>query len=250
MKQTVIASVVALCAFAACADKVMNDQEAKFAAREAEEYKQNGGMLKRPNTQKGRIVFLDCQQKANAALVAKCAERLQKELEFGIDVERGTFDIAAPKIVGEATLFIVDDPKLPSVLSAPEDRWAMVNMAKLGANDSGAFESRVTKEISRGMALLGGAFLSQFQMTLTECITSPEQLDKLPSWRLPFDTLQKMKKYLTGYGLQPFEPATYRDACYEGWAPAPKDDIQRAILKEEQDYKAKEKAEAAAKKAK
>lgn len=245
MNRMTFVSAVALCAIAASGAKTpsVKEREAKLAALEAQEYRQNGGLLKRPNTQKGRIVFLDCQRKADAATVARSAANLQKELSFAIDVERGTFDLAAPKVVGEATLFIVDDPKLPSLLAAPEDRWAMVNTGKLGTDDPELFRSRAAKEISRGLALLGGAFMSQFQTTLMECVTAPDQLDGFHDWRLPFDALQKMKKYLKGYGLGEFDPISYRDACYEGWAPAPKDDIQRAILKEETALREKEKAE-------
>lgn len=234
-------------AFAKTAVSDVNNAEAKRRNVEIEEYRRTGGILKRPGTQKGRIVFLNCQSAVDNTIILKSASNFEKELSYGIEVEKGSFDIRNPKIVGEATLFIVNDANLPKMLVAPEDRWAMVNVAHLSAPDIGVFNSRVSKELSRGLALLAGGFLSQFQQTLTECVTSPDQLDKYHDWRLPFDTLQKMKSYLKGYGLSPFEPVTYRDACYEGWAPPPKDEVQKAIMKEEVAYREKEKAEAAAK---
>lgn len=234
-------------AFAKTAVSDVNNAEAKRKNVEIEEYRRTGGILKRPGTQKGRIVFLNCQSAVDNTIIHKSASNFEKELSYGIEVEKGSFDIRNPKIVGEATLFIVNDANLPKMLVAPEDRWAMVNVAHLSAPDTGVFNSRVSKELSRGLALLAGGFLSQFQQTLTECVTSPDQLDKYHDWRLPFDTLQKMKSYLKGYGLSPFEPVTYRDACYEGWAQPPKDEVQKAIMKEEVAYREKEKAEAAAK---
>ena len=35
--------------------------------------------------------------------------------------------------------------------------------------------------------------------------------------------------YLGALGVVPAETATYRQACREGWAPAPTNDVQRAI---------------------
>lgn len=248
MNKCSFAMTLAVCmgiAFAKTATSDINHAAAKRRNAEMEEYRRTGGILKRPGTQKGRIVFLNCQSAADDAIILKSASNFEKELSYGIEVERGSFDIKNPRIAGEATLFIVNDANLPKMLVAPEDRWAMVNVAHLSAPDPNVFCSRVSKELSRGLALLAGGFLSQFQQTLTECVTSPEQLDKYHDWRLPFDTLQKMKSYLKGYGLSPFEPVTYRDACYEGWAPPPKDETQKAIMKEEVAYREKEKKEKA-----
>ena len=233
------------------AKKVLSEQEyaARKAAKAEKEYRETGGMVKRPGTQKGRIVFVNAQKRADEAILKESAANFENEFHYEIDVEPGTFDIKSPKLAGEATLFVIDDPTLPTLLVAPENRWALVNVAALGgANTKPAyFRARVTKELSRGFALLGGAFLSQFQRTLTECITEPKQLDRYPDWRLPFDTLQKIRKYLDGYGLKPYEPVTYRDACYEGWAAEPKDDVQRAIMKEETAFREKDEKEKAAK---
>ena len=233
--------------FAQTESAKVSDVEARRQKAEIEEYRQTGGILKRPGTQKGSIVFLDCKSGVDSSIIKKSAANFEKELNYGIEVKEGAFDISCPKIIGEATLFIVKDANLPKMLVAPEDKWAMVNVFHLSTNNKNVYNSRVSKELSRGLALLAGGFLSQFQHTLTECVTSPEQLDRYYDWRLPFDTLQKMKSYLKGYGLTPFEPVSYRDACYEGWAPQPKDEIQKAIMKEEIAYREKEKAEAKAK---
>ncbi len=250
MNKCSLTVLLALCSGIMFADTLSakySEAEARRQKAEQEEYRNTGGMLKRPGTQKGRIVFLDCQSGVEEAIITRSANNFEKELNYGIEVKKGSFDINAPKLIGEATLFIVNDAKLPKMLVAPEDKWAMVNVAHLSVADKKVYNSRVSKELSRGLALLAGGFLSQFQQTLTECVTTPEQLDKYLDWRLPFDTLQKMKSYLKGYGLSPFEPVTYRDACYEGWAPQPKDDIQESIMKEEIAFREKDKAKAAAK---
>jgi hypothetical protein len=126
-------------------------------------------------------------------------------------------------------LFLIDDASLPTLLSAPEDGWAFVNVAKLGRNDDPFFESRVTKEISRGFAILCGAFMSQYANPLVSCITKPEQLDAIEKATLPFDSLIRIPTYLDGYGISPYEPYSYMDACQEGFAPAPTNEVQQAI---------------------
>jgi len=217
---------------------------ALLAADVTDAYKSNGGIVKRPNTQVGRIVYVNCQKTVDAAVLRDNAAKFEAELNFGIDVEDGTFSVSSPSVRGNASLFVVDDPALPTLLAAPEDRWVMVNLSKVvrSSDDANVRASRVTKELSRGFAFLGGAYISQFNRTLLDYMPNLEALDTYRDWQLPYDALQKMRKFLPVYGLQPFEPVSYRDACYEGWAAAPKDEWQRAIMKEEREARAKDDA--------
>lgn len=209
---------------------------------DAEEYRYTGGYVKRPNTQKGRVVYVNCQKRVSDHVLKANAALMERELNFSIEVENGSFDLKAPKVIGEASLFVIDDPTLPTLLSAPEDKWAVVNVARLvGEGENADLELRAGKELSRGFALLGGAFQSQFERTLTGCITDPKQLDKFPDVRLPFDSLRHIEKYLPGYGLAPYERVAYCDAVAEGWAPAPKDDVQRRVKADTEAELAKQK---------
>ena len=231
MNKQILAVVAALGAFAVVAADAKTPAEvaADRAKREAATYRMTGGAVRRPDAGKERVVFVDCQKKADAEIIRKSASRLEGQLHFPIDYERGTFNLSAPKRVGEATLFVTDDPALPTSLVALEDRWAMVNVAKLAADDAAVTRARLEKELSRIFAALCGGCLSQFQKTLMECVTEPKQLDEYPDWNLPFDTLQKIGKYITGFGIKPYPPATYYDACCEGWAAKPKDAVQQKI---------------------
>jgi len=204
---------------------------AQSEAEERAEYEAFGGVLKRPNTQKGRVVLVNCQKKLPLDALAVSAALFEKEVQFGVEVEEGVFDFPSPAIHGEASLFVVDDPKLPTLLVAPENRWALVNVSALGGNGE-VFRSRSKKEIARAFGLLGGAFQSTFKQTLMSNITAPAQLDAFRDDRLPFDTCTNIGRYLKGYGLQPFKTAYYSEACEEGWAPPPKDEIQKGIAAE------------------
>ena len=189
----------------------------------------DGGMVKRPNTQRGRIVFVNCQSRIDQSVIEHGAAALEDELCFQIDVERGCFTLKSPRLPAPATLFVVDDNGLPTLLSAPENGWAVVNVAPLATSDESVFRSRVRKEISRGFALLCGAFMSQYANPLVGCVTNAEQLDAIDKDELPFDSLMRIPIYLKGYGLAPYDPTSYLDACQQGFAPVPTNAVQRAI---------------------
>ena len=75
--------------------------------------------------------------------------------------------------------------------------------------------------------MLCGATSSNYPMSLTGCITNPKDLDKFPDCSLPVDVIGRFEEYLKGYGIVPYQLKTYRQACKEGWAPSPTNDIPR-----------------------
>ena len=237
MKKAIILMVVAAVMGAAFAEANASATSAggakpKLNPRELF-HRHNGGYLKRPGTQKGRLVIVNAQEAASVGLIEAFAEKQVKGLKVAIDVEPGVFEMPAPKIAGEASLFVVDLPGMPALLSAPESRWAMVNVAPLkkGRGEKQPFfEARLRKELARGFALLVGAQNSSFAGSILDCITDAEQLDKIPDESLPIDVGARFESYLSGYGVKPFELVTYRRAAKEGWAPAPTNDIQKAIF--------------------
>ncbi len=46
---------------------------------------------------------------------------------------------------------------------------------------------------------------------------------------IPIDMANRYTSYLATLGVKPAHERTYRQACKEGWAPPPTNDIQRAI---------------------
>lgn len=217
------------------------------AERETDLYRQTGGTVRCPNTGSGKVVFVNAQNGHHDDILKESAEQLEKDLAIEIAVTNGSFALPRPAIHGEATLYFVDDATLPTLLVAPEDRWGAVNVAGLGGDDvkPAFFRARARKELSRGFALLGGAFRSQFERTVTDCVTAPKQLDRLVDAALPFDTCIRIQSYVKGLGITPYRRATYMDACYDGWAPPPKDEVQKAILENVRRELEAEKAKAA-----
>ena len=191
-----------------------------------------GGKILVPGSMKGKIVYVNAQTRAPHKWLEQNAATFSEATKLAVEVTDGKFEFPNPKIHGEASLFVVDDPALPTLLSAPESRWVMVNVAPLakGAGEKPQFfAARVQKELTRGFCLLAGAQNSGYPDALVGCITNPEDLDRFADCRLPIDVMNRFAPYLKGYGITPKVYSTYKKACEQGWAPPPTNDVQKTI---------------------
>jgi hypothetical protein len=244
MKRLIIFSIAAasICAsnvaFAAAPKAAVNADGKKIVKKidraklQAAIYKRTGGKLKVPGTQQGTLTYVNAQKKAPVEWLQQNAEVFAKNAKLDIQVKEGAFSFPSPTIVGNATLFVIDDESMPSILHAPEQKWCMVNVAPLakGAGEKKAFfAARVQKQLTRGFSLLAGSQDSNYPESLLGCITAPEGLDKHVDCRLPVDIMARFTPYLAGYGVKPYVLSTYKKACEEGWAPQPTNDVQKAI---------------------
>ena len=196
-------------------------------------YQRNGPMLSVPGVASGKIVYVNAATKrVPAKWLDDNAAVFREGTQIKIEIAEGAFEFPNPKIVGSASLFVVDDENLPSLLAAPEARWVMVNVAPLakGAGEKPAFfAARVQKELTRGFSLLAGAQCSNYPKSLMGCITKPEELDTFLDCRLPVDIPARFRGYVEGYGIKPDQKVSYRKACEEGWAPQPTNDVEKAV---------------------
>lgn len=251
MKKTVFVMISGLVVLTTMAQVVQAKKEispekraANKAKFEAAVYRRTGGSLKEPGVQQGKVVYVNAQKEVPAAFLQGHAGVFANLLKIEIEVQDGSFNLANPQVAGNASLFIVDDPALPMSLIAPESRWAMVNIAPLKTDKKAFFESRLKKALTRGFSYLVGAANSQYPNAIVGCVTSPEGLDRFPDNVLPYDIPMRFTPYLEGYGIVPYKLISYKKACVAGWAPAPTNDIQKAIWDE---VKAKGKAASDAK---
>ena len=202
-------------------------------ARVAENFrKRTGGKIVVPGSRRGEIVVVNAQECAKDEWISDIVGRFGEELRVGISVRRGSFSFPPQETPGNAALYVVDDASLPSILHAPEQRWAMVNVSGLRAGRGAQpafFEARVRKELVRGFSLLAGAQTSNYPNSLLGCVTKPSDLDRFADWELPVDIPARFPAYLAGLGVRPEESTTYLAAVQEGWAPAPTNAYQRAV---------------------
>ncbi len=192
-----------------------------------------GGTVRDTSVQTGRMIVVNAQDAVRDSDLEMPITALAKFLRVKIDVIKGQapglpFDSKA-YLSGQnanAAVFLVSTNSLPALLVVPEERWAVVNVSKLG-NDN--LSVRTQKEVLRGFAFVCGGAATLFRQTLVSPITSPADLDQVMVPQLPIDSLNAIAKYLPGIGITPYRESSYRQACRDGWAPPPTNDVQRAI---------------------
>ena len=177
-----------------------------------------------PNSQKGQIIFVNKQNR----LPKNEIDSVCKTIEKATKCKAAIGSIEGAKIAIE----IVDDATSPLMTAYPEDYRAIVNIRKLDKSLKGkAFEkfyvSRCRKELLRAFCFACGAGGSQYPNNIMAIgdITDLDLYDEF----IPGDTATICQTRLLRIGVTPVRFATYGKACREGWAPAPTNDIQKAI---------------------
>lgn len=207
------------------------------AEREARIYKATGGFIPTRNSYKGKVSIVNTQGKVSEDVIRSAARRIANDSKVNFEYRKA--DPASPeKILADsgaaAVVIVVDDPNQPVALIALEDRWAIVNVAKIGRNlkSDAAREkfvpTRTSKEIARCACLLCGGGRSQFKGNILD-VKNLEELDLIENGGIPMDRVSAMVMHLWNYGVTQEKKVPYRKACQEGWAPAPTNDIQKAI---------------------
>ena len=203
--------------------------EKKAELKKALEIRRGGPRIPRPGTLQGKSTIVNAQKTADAAWLQSAVEYLRKDTNFAIDLVDGKFTFPSPKVIGGVSLYVIDDLAMPRVLAAPEDRWCMMNVAPLKSAKPVFFEARVKKELSRAFAMLCGGMTSNYGISLVGAVTKSEDLDVFPDGKLPLDVIMRMEPYMTKLGIVPAKLVPYRIACQEGWAPQPRNDVERAV---------------------
>ena len=206
-------------------------REAYRAKQKADRIAYAGGIVRKTEG-KGRIVYANLQQTVDTKDIDKTMNVLGKYLRVRID----TLDAKAEDVTdvnkyllgneAKAVVIVVDNATDPAILVAPEDKWAKVNIGRF--KDSNV-KSRTQMELLRAFCYLCGGIGSEYSNPLTGFIGNPAQLDDSPVAELPIDVVNRFTPYLKQLGVIPYIESTYRKACREGWAPAPTNDVQKAI---------------------
>jgi hypothetical protein len=206
-------------------------REAYRAKQKADRIAYAGGIVRKTDG-KGRIVYANLQQTVETKDIAKTMDVLGKYLHVNID----TLDAKAEDVAdvnkyllynkAKAMVIVVDNATDPSILVAPEDKWAKVNIGKFKDKN---VKRRAQMELLRAFCYLCGGIGSEYNNPLTGFVGNPEQLDDSPVAELPIDVVNRFTPYLKQLGVIPYIETTYRKACREGWAPAPTNDVQKAI---------------------
>ena len=204
--------------------------------------RRSGGLIV-PKTN-GRTFLLIDARGVKDEILLKFADNLKRRLHLGV-----TSITNAPPTEGAdlfnfaqgfktqdhpAIVCVVDSERGPSISAYPEDAIAVVNVAKLKTADTALFTKRVSKETWRGVALAMGGYIAtapngRIVKSLLSPVYSVDDLDALDSTALSPAQCRAVCEAVKPLGLEAARPTTYAVACRQGWAPAPTNEIQRAI---------------------
>ena len=229
MKKLMIAVAFAASAIVAGAEeaKAKTDAAAKSPDELCREYlKAEGGDLTFPGTPSGTIRFVNLQKRVPVAKMSSILELFHSTMAYDVKIVDADC---------EATLKIkiIDDAPSgpPTLLVAPEDRWAQINVAKLSdakAESKPAYlASRLRKEMLRAYAAL--VFGSTYGTDLFSFVSKPAALDDIADEVLPIDLIMRSGSNLRKLGLKPAQVGTYRSFVNQGYDIAPTNDYQRVI---------------------
>ena len=213
-------------------------RRAMMAAKRAEKIAAAGGMVTRePQGNSARIVSV--QNKVPLGFIDEIARQFNTGLFMQIEVgamEPGTdvWDTVrkARALPGTGLVtVIVEDEKLPRILSALEDGWSVLNVKGLDDDlpPKDIYENRLRKEINRAFAQASGAGLSLNSPCVMEPAFSLQELDAIQFPVISPEAMSKIQDVGNKKKIGRIVTKTYLKACEEGWAPAPTNDIQKAI---------------------
>lgn len=198
-----------------------------------------GGPISYPVKEPG-VCFLNCQNRLPEAELGYAVQGICTTFRKGAYVRSGSD--SSPKAIKDmidrrnhvAVVAIVDEPGAPTILTAPDERWARINIAPLteGNPDPKILALRVNKQMWRAFAFVAGGAFTTTEGCLLKPAATVAQLDAIRGRTIGPDSYMRIHSYLTDIGCSSAGYTTYRRACEEGWAPAPTNDVQKTIWKQ------------------
>lgn len=212
-------------AFAACLSilALAETNAPAASARRRRPSRPNGGLLERREAIPSKQIGIANLQKVVAG------DRVADA------VARARVITTVPLVLGEgnspARIELVERDDATTLTLNPEDFKAIVNVKALAADGAAAdvVEARLRKELVRAGFFLMGSGSTQYDVT--KPIVGLKELDGLKENDVSAETVVHMSGKAKA-GVRTIRFSTYRQACKEGWAPAPTNDVQKAVWDE------------------
>lgn len=249
MKTSMIMFASALCAATVFAQTMQGPVAQKKrpspAERRAAILARTGGPIARPAKEPG-VCFLNFQKKVPV-----------EEFRYALQGICGVFQMSAysregkpgdeknlKALVGNphvAVIAVVDEPGAPMLLTSPDECWAKINVAPLAADkpDDYKLKLRVNKQMWRAFAFVCGGCFTETPACLLKPARTVAELDGIKGTTIGPDSFLRVHSYLVDAKCAPAGMTSYRAAVKEGWAPAPTNDIQKAVWQSVKDEAAK-----------
>ena len=203
------------------------------------QYRHTGGFITRRETNPGMFAFVNAQKAVDARVFSDDVVEMCRicKIDYLLTNRAESVTMATAIDVlketrANAALFVVDDAAVPTaILVAPESRWGIVNVAALKADGPGAevLERRLRREIWRGFSIVAGSYTTETPHCVLAPVASLRDLDNLDGNTFSPEPLSRMERNLRRLGIKPYYRCSYKAAVKQGWAPAPTNEVQKAI---------------------
>ena len=236
MKKIVCLTLLTVAAFALVAAETERPKIPR-SRRQRRTAEQLGGRLMRPY--KGKFVrVVNAQRSVDESVLKDVSDAIMSVTCVPMTVtttDKTSWAAERFKDDKTAAVVLVKDTESPNtIIVAPENGWCEVNVRPLtaGVAESDKVNERVRKEVWRAVALMLGAGNSNYQPCLMTTVLSVQDLDGVKQRQPCPEVYGKMSDTATRLGCEEAKHTTYKQACREGWAPPPTNDLQRAIWEE------------------
>ena len=232
MNKIIVMVAAVACAAVACADETTAQKKPRIDrfARRAARIAAEGGQLVRPYAGKVIAIVNDQKRVAEKDFFKDKQNSIEGLLGYPVKILPPKSDVSKAAVV----ITVSDDKSAPSLLIAPEIPWAGINVAALAADNpkDEVLASRLQKEIWRAFVFCCGAGNAMMQPCVMRTVSKPANLDAYPNIVPSPDFVPRVAKTAQELGIGSTSTCTYREACQEGWAPAPTNDLQKTIWEE------------------
>ena len=197
---------------------------------------QKGGFVVYPNSQKGSVAIIDIQDSISIEeSFNEVFQSVKRQIPVKIEyIKKSAAEYTTLKSQSKANFAVIltSEEKLPPSMIVPEEGYAVVNLEKYKKGlslpkDNAAYKKRCAKATLKAFMLLCGGCASRYPGHVGTALSVCD-LD-LSHDKIPIDIQDGIKKYLSSAGVTPLRRTIYKKAVEEGWAPAPTNDIQKAI---------------------
>ena len=230
-------TILTLCAIFAAVNAAFAEHTPVHPSKMEQYIQKTGGVIDPPADSR-KLVVLDARVECKIAFTnnLRAASRF---MEFGYVVKETTLkngesplDMAREerKNGAGAVVFYCEDKTMPTLSVYPEEAIVVLNVKPLFDKDELVFQRRLNKEFWRALAFALGGYGGTTQgPTVLAPVFTLNDLDALRASSLSptqLGSVNLAKSKLRIYGTR---QVPYSRACREGWAPAPTNDVQRAV---------------------
>ena len=223
-------------ACALCTVAVIAEENGRNAAEMREAVlRKTGGFVVAPASGRG-ILLVDADSGVPEGAFDKFMKAVSTGPRFSVTMKKGEpNEKYMPDQESGAVIVFRKDSSCPmTIMTAPEQGWASVNVAPLmtDAPSSELLGQRINKEAWRALVYMLGGGNNQMPACVMKPCVGVKDIDSLKMEQACPEPFREMSLSAAKLGIAQAKLTSYRRACVEGWAPAPANEYQKTIWDE------------------